>query len=594
MYATRQLQNPRENLDQAFLKRPDNHHPRDLFDSSKQDKWAPDDKAPVVKRTDSLKSESELDKRKPQQSPPGECAPLVKFAEKPGDQWASGERPDVVKRQDNLHMEGQMVKEKVNQEAEDGPGHDCFEDNFRELPDAYAYEDAFGDNFYDLPSLGGSQVTINELTVKLEISEKRCKEFGIKLTEVTKLHQNSVQEAKNCAQDNVKLRNELDCAKKDKSKLENDLTSFKADNDALNKSRHEVEMEFTVKLGKMTKLYQNSEKAHAQYNVNLRNELDHIKMDNESVKKDKSKLEDYLMSFKAKNDALMYKYSKDHAREIDKLGTKLDHAKMENEGLKSDMAELKAKNDALKKKLHKVDMEKRKPQTLVVEEVKNDVGHQSKMVLMARQVSDKLDELPPDNIKRMSLQTLNGCKRVDDEVINMYLDLVTKRSSKDLHLPKVFATNALFYRRFKEMGYKRAANCLPKKFDIFEHELVFIPIHTGEGDNRHWSLVVIDFKKKGIFYYNSINRGGMDIIFCIIDFLKAEHFAKKKKQFEFEDFKFENMTDIPKQKNLFDCGVFVMKYAEFLSRGAPLTFTQENMQYYRKHIKVELFYNQFM
>ena len=34
------------------------------------------------------------------------------------------------------------------------------------------------------------------------------------------------------------------------------------------------------------------------------------------------------------------------------------------------------------------------------------------------------------------------------------------------------------------------------------------------------------------------------------------------------------LQDIPKQRNGFDCGVFVCMYAEYVTRGAPLTFSQ--------------------
>ena len=214
----------------------------------------------------------------------------------------------------------------------------------------------------------------------------------------------------------------------------------------------------------------------------------------------------------------------------------------------------------------------------------------SKILEMEKQISAKLALLPaPD--QRKSLETLDGCQWIDDQVINMYLELITERSVKNqADLPKVYAINTSVFPRFRDLGYQRVKNCIPNQIDIFSYDLVFIPIHTP----KHWSLVVADFKRQGIFYYNSMKKGGMDILFWIIYFLKFEHLAKKNKEFQFSDFKVESMTDIPKQENGFDCGMYLMKYADFLSRNVPLTFTQEKMEYYRKCTKVELFLKELM
>ena len=224
----------------------------------------PEEKAPVVKRLDSFgsqtrKYESKLDKRKPQKWAPGEHATLAQFPGKPRDQWVSGERGAVVKRQDNLHMET------ANQQVEGGV-------------DIALVEDALVDNFYDLPCFGRSQVSINELTVKLQIPDKSCAEFARKLTEITKLYQTSDNAH---VQDNVKLKTELYCVKRENEDLKRKMTelkdklkSFEAENDALKKRLQDNELEFNVKLqtsekrcadieiqlGEMTKQHEKSDK----------------------------------------------------------------------------------------------------------------------------------------------------------------------------------------------------------------------------------------------------------------------------------------------------------------------------------------------
>ena len=93
------------------------------------------------------------------------------------------------------------------------------------------------------------QVTIKELNVKIQTSERRCEDIAIKLREMTNLYEKSDKDSKARAQDIVKLANELDRAKmdneglkRDKSKLEDELKAFKLENDALKKQLHEVEM----------------------------------------------------------------------------------------------------------------------------------------------------------------------------------------------------------------------------------------------------------------------------------------------------------------------------------------------------------------
>lgn len=51
---------------------------------------------------------------------------------------------------------------------------------------------------------------------------------------------------------------------------------------------------------------------------------------------------------------------------------------------------------------------------------------------------------------------------------------------------------------------------------------------------------------------------------------------------------FENAKDIPRQNNDYDCGVFICMYAEFISRNRQFTFTQDDMEYFRKKMIHEI------
>ena len=82
-----------------------------------------------------------------------------------------------------------------------------------------------------------------------------------------------------------------------------------------------------------------------------------------------------------------------------------------------------------------------------------------------------------------------------------------------------------------------------------------------------------------------------DILKKLLEYLKQEHMDKKKSEFDTSEFKLQNVKDIPRQMNGSDCGMFTLKYAEYLSRNASITFTQEDMPYFRRRIVYEIVNN---
>ena len=48
------------------------------------------------------------------------------------------------------------------------------------------------------------------------------------------------------------------------------------------------------------------------------------------------------------------------------------------------------------------------------------------------------------------------------------------------------------------------------------------------------------------------------------------------------------MRELPLQTNAFDCGVFVCKYAECVTRRAPIDFTQANVPSLRQSMRSEI------
>jgi len=62
---------------------------------------------------------------------------------------------------------------------------------------------------------------------------------------------------------------------------------------------------------------------------------------------------------------------------------------------------------------------------------------------------------------------------------------------------------------------------------------------------------------------------------------------KKKETWNRDDWKTFAPKDIPAQTNGCDCGVFMLKYADWLALEAPLSFVQADMPYFRRRIVAE-------
>ncbi|KAK7264645.1 hypothetical protein RJT34_32254 [Clitoria ternatea] len=63
---------------------------------------------------------------------------------------------------------------------------------------------------------------------------------------------------------------------------------------------------------------------------------------------------------------------------------------------------------------------------------------------------------------------------------------------------------------------------------------------------------------------------------------------KTGKDLDVSSWEREFVEDLPKQQNGYDCGVFMIKYADFHSRNLRLCFNQEHMPYFRLRTAKEI------
>ena len=80
----------------------------------------------------------------------------------------------------------------------------------------------------------------------------------------------------------------------------------------------------------------------------------------------------------------------------------------------------------------------------------------------------------------------------------------------------------------------------------------------------------------------------------IASYLESEHLDKKGSKWDLGKWSQITAQNIPQQNNGWDCGMFVCKYAEYLSRRAEFTFKQYNMPYFRRRMVYEISRNKIL
>ncbi|XP_026711352.1 sentrin-specific protease 2 [Athene cunicularia] len=256
-------------------------------------------------------------------------------------------------------------------------------------------------------------------------------------------------------------------------------------------------------------------------------------------------------------------------------------------------------------RLHLAPVLNRKSSVLGVEEKKfqspaKTVEHFSPLTeAMEREVSAAFGRGDPGEIMssafklkvtREDIHTLMDLQWLNDEIINFYMCLLVERNKKEGY-PAVHAFSTFFYPKLISGGYN-AVRRWTRDVDLFKKDLIFVPIHL----RHHWTLVVIDIRKKTIKYFDSIGHKKDEICETLFYYLQEESQQKRNLQLTFSEWTLHSMEEheIPQQENGSDCGVFLCKYADYISRDKPITFTQDDMPYFRKKMVWEIIHQQLL
>jgi sentrin-specific protease 1 len=130
------------------------------------------------------------------------------------------------------------------------------------------------------------------------------------------------------------------------------------------------------------------------------------------------------------------------------------------------------------------------------------------------------------------------------------------------------------------------------KVVLTELDAMYIPVHVGL---NHWCLAEIDFKAKKFRYYDSLRGGDKGVLKLLRRYVCDE--AKQYSgidDYDLSGWADEIVTELPRQHNGCDCGVFTSKYAECLGDGVPLRFEQSNMPLFRRRMALEIAGNKLL
>lgn len=102
----------------------------------------------------------------------------------------------------------------------------------------------------------------------------------------------------------------------------------------------------------------------------------------------------------------------------------------------------------------------------------------------------------------------------------------------------------------------------------------------------HWTLAVVDLRKKTIVYWDPMGQKRPDILTMVFQYLQDESKVRRDIDLNPMKWKQHSMTaeEIPLQLNQSGCGMFTCKYADYISREQPITFSQQHVPLLRKQM----------
>eukprot|EP00898_Chlorokybus_atmophyticus_P007634 jgi/Chlat1/7872/Chrsp66S09177 len=199
-------------------------------------------------------------------------------------------------------------------------------------------------------------------------------------------------------------------------------------------------------------------------------------------------------------------------------------------------------------------------------------------------------------ISREKMACLRPLEWLNDEVINLYLHLLQERQARyqqkgQSPYPRCHFFNTFFYNKLfadgRQYNYGAVRRWTLKKrlgYSLKDCDKVIVPIHQ----QVHWCLAIVNMRNRKLEYYDSMGGQDRACLENLARYITEEVAHKDDAKLDTSDWPRVFPKDIPEQRNSCDCGVFMVKYADYQSRNAPFTFSQDNMEYFRQRMVWEL------
>jgi sentrin-specific protease 1 len=182
------------------------------------------------------------------------------------------------------------------------------------------------------------------------------------------------------------------------------------------------------------------------------------------------------------------------------------------------------------------------------------------------------------------ITTLTGNSWLNDAVMDGYLALVNDENFESSNFT-IYFYRALIKKTNEEMLR------WTKKTSLFGTRLVHIPVNDS---GTHWCMATIDNQEKTVTVRDSIRGTEGDFeIRHILDNIKTIMrydilMNPQSSGYNVQDYQFIHDRTMPKQDDSYNCGVFALQAARYVSAHKPITFTRDDMPYFRQRMQYEL------
>ncbi|KAG2639002.1 putative ubiquitin-like-specific protease 1B isoform X1 [Panicum virgatum] len=204
-------------------------------------------------------------------------------------------------------------------------------------------------------------------------------------------------------------------------------------------------------------------------------------------------------------------------------------------------------------------------------------GHSNEIIVM--------HEPSNTEITKEKLECLRPRGWLNDEVINLYIELLKERAERE---PKRFLKchffNTFFYKKltcgiagYDYQSVRRWTTFKKLGYGLADCEKIFIPVHR----DVHWCLAIINMKDKTFQYLDSLGGLDHDVLRVLARYIMDELKDKNNLEIDAYSWVVKASNCLPLQHNGWDCGMFMLKYIDFHSRGLEPFFSQEDMVYFR-------------